>query len=222
MGKSATLGKLLCVFATCLSAPAQQVIIDQSYDPGYNNNFDFFMTHSAEGTQYGFGQEFTPKLASLNFVDLYLRAEVDSSQLTLPVHIEIRRETIDGPLLGTSSTVSFGPSERFQGEVRLSFLTEVPLEPSQRYVIKPIELTSRGSGYLIAFGVPRLGAGEAYDGGRWIDTEIGVDTTGRDMWFREGLSVVPEPSVAALLSEVAFGLFVSARLIRWRGAARGK
>src|SRR5437867_4380796 len=130
---------LLLLFQSCASLQsvmAQAEVIDQSYTPVYNNNFDFYPTRDAEGTRYLVGQEFTPNLSSLNFVDLYVDVTGNSVFQILTLYAEIHSDTIDGPLLGTSLHLGY-QTDFFRGEAHLTFADPISLTPGQRYVIRP-------------------------------------------------------------------------------------
>src|SRR5437867_1738311 len=185
--KPISLFLLLISWAFCRNLSGQGEVIDQSYTPVYNNNFDFYLTHSAEADLYGFGQEFIPNLSSLDFVDLYVDALIRSSQSS-SLRVEIRSDVFDGPIIGVSSPLFYGPHSNFIGEAHFIFANPAPLIPGQRYVIRPNDDAFFDN--IIGIGVPVAGTGPSYDAGRWLYS--GVDTTGRDAWFREGV-IVPEP-----------------------------
>ena len=178
---------LLVSCISCHNLTAQGELLDQTHAPLYNNNFVFFYTRDAEGVTHMLGQEFTPTLSSLDFVDLYVQVAVISTMSPFALRVEVRDDTINGPLLGTSF-LSFSRTN-FTGEVRLRFSDSVSLVPGQRYVLRP---DVSGKADFIQFGVPRAEAGPPYDGGRFL--RDGIASPDLDLWFREGV-VVPEPGV---------------------------
>ena len=184
---------------------SQSTLIDQSYTPA-NPVFNYYLNYGAEGTLYYLGQEFTPTFSSLNFVDLNIGTRI-GSEVALPLGVAIHSDTIDGPILGSSTLIYFGPNSYYTGEARLNFPNPVSLVPGQRYVIEPVTIRGTVGGENISIGVPQAGSGSLYDGGRWIYGLTTLPITyydNRDMWFREGL-IVPEPSTFALAG-LALGL----------------
>ena len=180
---------------------SQSVLIDQSCAPVTSSiSGNLYLTHDAEGYYTGLGQEFMPSFSTINFVDLYVLADINS-QVRYAIWASIYSDTINGPLLGTSMPTyldrNFG-----KGAARLTFANDIPLTPGQRYVIKPDAGGGPGGGNpdLIEFFVLDPSYSN-YENGRAL---YGGPVENRDMWFREGL-IVPEPSTFALAG-LALGL----------------
>jgi hypothetical protein len=151
------------------------------------------------------GQEFTPALNSLDFVDLYtsdFNFAADGTGGT--VSVLIRNDTITGTVLGTSipDALPYG----FSGVTHFAFASPVALQARNRYVI---EIT-RNSGD--AWGVGIITPDPlAYSGGRTILLGQPLSDENAGMWFREGITV-PEPSTFAL-----FGSMGALLLLRRKG-----
>ena len=148
------------------------------------------------------GQEFTPTLPSLDSVELF----TTDFGVGGPVDffVNIRANSIIGPILGTSLTVSHaGPFERI---THFDFPSAVPLSPGELHVI---EVLSTGlNGGIGSSGGPF----STYAGGRQIIE--GLAEPINDLWFREG--PVPEPSTILLFGTGLVGLAAW----RWKTAKR--
>ncbi|HLX72913.1 MAG TPA: PEP-CTERM sorting domain-containing protein [Verrucomicrobiae bacterium] len=135
------------------------------------------------------GQEFTPTLTSLNFVDLYTQDFNFAKGATGGVvSVEIRSQTINGPILGTSTADSLPGG--FDGITRFNFTTPVALHPGSMDVIEIVH--DSGDDWGVGIITPN---NPPYPGGQWILQ--GSRETEGDMWFDEGIAV-PEPSALAL------------------------
>jgi FIMAH domain-containing protein len=175
----------LCLAA--LPAPAQTVDQQQTDGGGFGSSILYAGP---------LGQEFTPTLDALNFVDLLIAdAELDGAGATISVNI--REDSITGTLLGSSLPVSlpdgFGVSEISPGaEVRFVFATPVALTPGNRYVI---EITQSAGGNFFARG----SYPDPYSGGRAIFQ--GLPAALDDFFFREGL-LDPDLEPADLIGDL--------------------
>ena len=106
-----------------------------------------------------------------------------------------------GPILGTSSPVSF--VDGYNGATNFLFGTTVSVSPSATYFLD-VHVQSGDD-----WGVVTLGdtyANGAFYGG-------GFPFSGADLWFREGIVVVPEPASGGLFL-MAIGVFLIRRVAR--------
>ena len=158
------------------------------------------------------GQEFTPSLAGLDFVDLRV---VDFGSDTGPgtdFHLQIRQGSILGTVVGTSETVFVPDNTNLGGGdiiTRFLFPSVVALTPGSLYVIDVLQQApSSGTGN---FGITAGALGGTYAGGSAL---VGGSAINRDFIFAEGLTTaaVPEPAAAAMLGLGLLGVAaVSAR-----------
>lgn len=143
------------------------------------------------------GQSFTPALSSVGFVTLML---YDGDALHISsgnVHVNLRANSITGPILGTSLTVSI--PDNFFDVTNFSFALSVAVIPGTTYYFEP-EVIS---------GNPGIGSyitDASYTGGSEILE--GVPLAGRNLWFCEGIYVVPEPPAVSLVA-------ISSGLVLW-------
>jgi hypothetical protein len=133
------------------------------------------------------GQSFTPALSAVGFVQLELGDAVLLNGLGGTVHVNLRTDAIDGPIL-SSTTPVFMP-DNFFGATNFFFPMPVPVAPGLSYYFQPVVEsgdswrvnTDFGSGYP---------AGTMYLQGAAVQNAY--------FWFREGV-ITPEPSSAVLL-----------------------
>jgi hypothetical protein len=178
-------------------------------------NDDF--TTSGPGQDFSlrspFGQEFTPALAALDGVHIPIGPR---DPATVAV-VNIRGNTIAGPIIGTSLPGIIGPpgtpENRF---IQFDFSDRVPLAPGDLYVIE-VKILSGGGEPTFNF-LPVINNENLYPGGRLIT--LGNPIPGSDLAFREGL-VVPEPGTVSLLSIGLLGL-VGGVVRRRRASERKK
>ena len=171
------------VFSTFLlaaSADAQGILVDQSNDQTPWWSLTPWNLKVGEPV----GQEFVPALSGLDFVDARF-SEREGSASSLTIQVLIREGSITGPVVGSSSQVTF-----FGNVIqRFDFPSTVPLTPGQTYVMHFFHETP--TDYSIAAD-PTM----SYFSGQAIRSGTPLD--GYDLWFREGLVVVPEPSCVVL------------------------
>ncbi len=157
------------------------------------------------------GQEFRPSLNALNFVDLMLWDFYGPQGYQYGgLKVYIHQSTIDGPIIGSSSTLTLPFT--YEGEGRFTFPALVPLIPGETYVLQ-VRVVSGGD-----WGVGFSGA-PVYAGGRVILQGMPIEED--DLFFREGLIDVPEPGcfrsfVLALIT--TFGLRRLQYLTKRKGA----
>lgn len=193
MKKVALKTTLLSVIAFGLSflptkAGASQFIVDQK-----NDNFTPSLFQSIQ-TLSPIGQEFTPTLNSLDFVELFTQDFGRSNNpLGANLFVNIRSGDISGSILGTSDIVSL--ADKFSGITQFNFSKTVTLNPEQKYVIEAKFASGSDNWALGSSGGPV----STYPNGNLISTVKGVTTSNskNDLWFREGAKPVsvPEPSI---------------------------
>ena len=128
---------------------------------------------------YGDGQSFTPSLSSVGFIRLMFSGGGGAT-----VYVDLRSDSIYGPVLGTSSPVTMGLS----GPQTFYFPTPVSVIPGTTYYFEAVEQS--GTLWNIVVGQYNYAGGNAYANGS-LQGPL-------DYWFREGI-IVPEPSSFALL-----------------------
>lgn len=191
------------VALTLFVAPARAgLIIDQEQDlsGGFGSSITFFAP---------IGQEFTPTLGALSFVDLFFEDVGGSSGVEVVVNI--RELSITGTILGTSTLRSL--PDGFDGEARFLFASDVPLTPGVLHVIE-VEHVLGDSFHLRGAGP--ISNPNPYSGGSFIG--LGTPNAQLDAFFRTGLDVsvtaVPEPStltMAACGGLIGFGAWLRTR-----------
>jgi hypothetical protein len=134
------------------------------------------------------GQSFTPTFSSIGFVTLDLNDAGDLTQLGATVYINLRSNSITGPVLDSTTPV-FMPNAFF-GTTNFFFSTFVALTPGVMYYLEPI--AEPGSDFWGWYG-----ADASYTGGSEIYQ--GSPVPNHNLWFQEGIVIVPEPSTVALV-----------------------
>jgi hypothetical protein len=186
-------------------AHAQGVLIDQSLQipPFTNANFhyDGLLSSLVPGT----GQEFTPSLEGLDFVDVNLQNAIVTDTGTF--EIAIHKGNMAAPVLGLSNPVLWSGGFSLNN-AHFTFPNTLPIVPGNIYVLE-INQLSGDPGWLFEVPVSLIINGRTikmnYAGGRLIYG--GVPQDNYDMLFQEGV-FVPEPGVTAfcLLGVLVFGL----------------
>ena len=178
-------------------------VIDQSAE-----NADFLSDVNAFAPM---GQSFVPTFSGLDFVELNLTDNSTASNGVTGA-VRIRESSIAGAILGTSNSVFLEDCFNFAGGpgcgiaggfpvvIGFDFAAEVSLTPGATYVLEPFEISGD------TFSVGRSNNNDVYAPGTAILDGIADPT--RDLWFREGLSVVPEPTGFVLLGMVVLSLLV--------------
>jgi hypothetical protein len=131
------------------------------------------------------GQSFTPGLSSVGFVRFELHDLNAGNSLGATLFVNLRSDSITGPILGASAMV-FMP-DSFSGYADFIFSAAISINPGTTYFFQPV--VQSGDQWLIGAHPPGN-----YPGGSIFVQ--GAPNTGSDLWFREG--IVPEPSSAAL------------------------
>lgn len=143
------------------------------------------------------GQSFMPAYSVLNYVLLNLYDSDFFHSSGSFVLVNIRSNSITGPILGSSSMV-FIP-DGFIDTTNFTFQSQVSLVPGMTYYIQPMIQSGDTVGSYVTDG--------SYTGGTLL--ENGIPVSGRNLWFQEGIIGTPEPS---LLTLAALG----GLLLRWR------
>ena len=166
---------VLLLFTLGLVNQATTFVVDQSA-----TGFPITWTQNIAFIQVG--QEFTPSLKGINFVELLVG---DAECQTFPpphgndplqVSLRIHRDTTGGAVIGQSVIASLAPC--FDDVARFEFPSIVPLVPGHVYVI---ELVYAGGRMALADSSTT----DVYPGGTHISD--GVRILDSDLWFREGL-----------------------------------
>jgi hypothetical protein len=188
---------LLFILTTILTtvkvvyAQGTMVFDQQSWDE--SNRGEFLADISASQP---IGQSFTPSLAGIGFVRLYI-SDRTSDGIGTTVFVNIRSGSITGAVISSTSPVAL--PDQFHGPMNFLFSTEIPLTPGVTYFLQPV--IQSGEDFGIGFGPFNFTGGTGFFNG----TPSQFD----DLWFREGI-IVPEPSMIGLLL-VGAGIFAYAR-----------
>ena len=183
----------MLLWTTCFAHSQGTFIIDQQ------------STNFAEGTiglndfSQPMGQSFTPLLASVGFISLNLYDGDAQNIAGGTVYVNLRSNSITGTILGISAAV-FLPDDFF-GVTNFDFSTPIAVSPGTKYYFQPvIQSGNIGLGSFLSDG--------SYTGGSIIYQ--GSSFPGANLWFQEGIVVVPEPS-SALLALLGSGAWLFVR-----------
>lgn len=173
----------------------------QNYNTSYSGNLPI-------------GQEFTPSLAGLDFVDLRVADAGSDTGPGTNFQLQVREASILGTVIGTSETVYVPDNTNLGGGdiiTRFLFPSVVALTPGSLYVIEVIQQTPSFGDGTGNFAITAGALGGTYAGGTGI---VDGSAINRDFIFAEGLTsaAVPEPAAAAMLGLGLLGVAaVSAR-----------
>jgi hypothetical protein len=166
---------------SCFAAPGQGTFV---YDQQSSDENNLGGGLADIQSNQPIGQSFTPSLAFVGFVRLYLSDNAFNGVGT-SVLVNLRTNSVSGPLLASTSSVAV--ADHFHGTVDFIFSSAVPVTPGATYYFQPsIQYGKSFSLYQYNF---------LYPGGTLFLN--GTAIAPNDMWFREGITV-PEPSLAGL------------------------
>ena len=135
------------------------------------------------------GQSFTPSLSAVGFVRFKEFDVNPGNALGATLVVNLRSGAINGPIIGTAAPVFL--SDGFAGSVNFFFPTAVPVVPNTTYYFQTVVQSGDDWGITVM--------GDTYPNGSIISGNTGTVFLGNDLWFREGIYVVPEPSAVSLL-----------------------
>ena len=194
--KGTTINRLFTSLATvfaCATAAAQ--FVDQHNEPFVLSPVTF-----ATSPAGGVGQSFRPALNSLDFVELQIFNESPVGPASF--FVGIRAGSITGNLLGMSQLTTT-PLPFPLGPTHFDFPSRVPLTAGNTYVLEISEQVG-GAGWGVRYGPGADYAnGQAFTGGNPVNF---------DLWFREGVKAVPEPSAWMFCVFAVAGVLVVRRL----------
>lgn len=133
------------------------------------------------------GQSFTPSLSAVGFVQFYYGDSSSAPYQGSSLNVIMRSDSITGPILGTSESVNIAGGT--SGAQTFLFDTPISVTPGTTYYFQPLWLSGDDQGISYEFAANYTG-GTAFVNG---------SSVGADLWFREGILVVPEPSTWTLL-----------------------
>ncbi len=183
--KTELLAALLSLSAIC--AHGQGTFIYDQQDSTVEGSFPIGSFHSLQSMTSPWGQSFTPSLSGVDFIRLELVDGTLADGLGAAVYLELASGSIAGPTIGATTSVAM--PNGYSGPATFFFPTTEPLMPGVQYFFRPI-LQSGGT-WNIVEGPYQYSGGNQYN--------QGAIYPGGNLWFREGLYVVPEPSSVALL-----------------------
>ena len=195
---------LTCCMTT--GANAQAMVPDQSLQPpaiipGKTYHYDSTGATLTPET----GQEFTPSLSGLDFVNVNLLPQ--SVTNTGIFQIALHQDSITTPVLALSDQVL--RSGGTGNNTHFMFSDTVPLTPGDTYVLEILQI-SGNSGWAVEVPGSAVVDGQTidmnYSGGRLIYG--GAPQATEDMVFQEGI-LIPEPGASSLclMGFFAFTLF---------------
>jgi hypothetical protein len=134
------------------------------------------------------GQSFTPSLSAINFIRLQL-TDGAINGLGATVFVNLCSTSISGLILGATAPVSM--PDGFSGYTNFFFEMPVSLTPGVQYFFQP--MVQSGDQWGVAGYNPVFN----YPGGTLIYR--GSPSPASDLWFREGIYNVPEPSAGVFV-----------------------
>jgi hypothetical protein len=186
---------LLAMWGLAASAQAQGTFVDQHNDSQSPTYFSLALSPT--------GQEFRPSMNGITFVELITQSGTESDA-SATLQVRIHQGDIAGPVLAESGLLAALPHV-FGGIAHFEFQSILALDPGDIYVLEVLQQEPAAPWKV------GLDLNGGYVGGRAI--RGGGPVEEYDLWFREGVTVVPEPSLLCLLT---FGGGMMFALRRWR------
>jgi hypothetical protein len=180
--KSRITALIVATAGLCLAHAQGTLVFDQQSST--QEGFLSANTIMQEGTA---GQAFRPTLPGIDFVRLMVGDRLSGNGVGATLSLTLRDGSPGGLVL--SSTDPVGLVDGFKGIAHFAFPSTVSLTPGETYVFET-SITSDSDWWGInswAYG---------YDGG--MGYWNGVPNPASDLWFREGIVAVPEPSAVCL------------------------
>jgi len=177
--------QLLCLlFALHVCGQGTFVYDQQSSD---ENNYQEGGVDVQQGQPVG--QSFTPSLSTVGFIRLFMNNGVFGNISQATVLMNLRSNSVTGPILDTSRSVVIPGGVGFSGTVDFIFNAPIAVQPETSYYFEPVILDNNNLWANASYSYNYPG------GGLFV---IGLPHPNRDLWFREGI-IVPEPSSVVLL-----------------------
>ena len=150
------------------------------------------------------GQSFTPTLASVGFVQLnFSDFPTNSFGLGATLFVNLWSSSISNGILLSSTDPVFIPDGTFFFVTNFFFSTPVPVTSGTTYYLQPYVQSGNTENLVINDGLYN------YTGGTWYFNGA-PNPNGLDLWFREGVLDVPEPS-SGIFVFLGSSLFLYAR-----------
>jgi len=147
------------------------------------------------------GQSFTPSLAGVDFIRLNV-GDSAVNGLGATMYVNLRTDSINGPIVATTDLLTM--PDGFSGFPNFFFSSRVTLTLGATYYFQPV-VQSGDFWAIVGYNSYNYAGGVAY--------YQGTAAPGFDLWFREGIYTVPEPSVLTLI-----GFTISCFILRRRKA----
>jgi hypothetical protein len=175
------------VLATALQMHGQGYVFDQQSDSTPETiNYDSFVI-----SRMMLYESFVPTLSSIDFVQLEISDYPDSNTNGATLSVALWSGTPQDPtFIGGTESVHLPANFHndgiaYSGVATFYFATAITLTPGETYYMVPVEITGDDV-WSVAVTDDTYSNGGLY----------GFD--GTDLWFREGIETVPEPSDLAL------------------------
>ena len=192
------------IFAALASSAQGTFIYDQQSADESSGGGVFFVFQSFQPI----GQSFTPTNSSVGFIRLWLDDSVlNGSGVT--VYVNLLSNSITGTILGKTDPVFIPDRLNASSRSLANFFFPVPIavNPGETYFFQPV-VQSGDTSWAV------LSSNYLYPGGTAFFN--GLANSGNDLWFREGLYVVPEPSSISLIIGSGILFYVGRKKIKMR------
>jgi hypothetical protein len=153
------------------------------------------------------GQSFTPAISSVGFIRLGFYEF--SNGLGSTVYVNLRANSITGPILGSTAPVflpdgfGFGGS---RGYTNFLFSTPISVTPGTMYYFQPVLQSGDITCSIVSYHYVYSGGTSYFNG---------IARKSWNLWFREGI-LVPEPSALSLLIGSGALFYVRHKQIKMR------